>query len=323
MGVLSGGGSPQDAAGMKRWVKVLLNFVIILVIIVYMMPVIYDGITSLKPWDAIFRVPPTFKFKPTIGSYIRLFFETIDYQTGTELSAEQVEQMSWVDRVTWNDTNQRTAGLGPGLERFLNSLIISVVSTFFSVFFGTLTAYAVSRFDFGGKEDIMFVILSTRFLPPIVVTIPLFLLYRYLGLTDSHLGLILLYVAFNISFATWVMRGFIDDIPVEYEEAAMVDGYTRLQAFRKIVIPQSATGIAATTVFCFIFSWNEYAFALMMTSRKAQTFPVFVQGIKGSLGIDWGAIAAGTFLFIIPVVIFTFLMRKYLLAGITFGAIRK
>lgn len=308
---------------MKRGAKIILNAVIILVITLYMLPVIYDGITSVKPWGAIFKVPPTFKFKPTIGSYVRLFYDTIDYPVGKEPTPEQVAQMSWRDQVTWRNTNQKTAGLGFGLARFINSLIISIASTFFSVLFGTLTAYAVSRFDFGGKEDIMFVILSTRFLPPIVVTIPLFLLYRYFGLTDSHLGLILLYVAFNISFATWVMRGFIDDIPVEYEEAAMVDGYTRLQAFRKIVIPQSATGIAATTVFCFIFSWNEYAFALMMTSRKAQTFPVFVQGIKGSLGIDWGAIAAGTFLFIIPVVIFTFLMRRYLLAGITFGAIRK
>jgi multiple sugar transport system permease protein len=313
----------RDVGEMKKWVKVLLNIVIILVILVYMLPVMYDGITSLKPWNAIFKVPPTFNFKPTVASYIRLFYSTIDYPTSEKPTPEEVERMDWKDRVTWRNTNQRTSGLGVGLNRFINSLIISIASTFFSVLFGTLTAYAVSRFDFGGKEDIMFVILSTRFLPPIVVTIPLFLLYRYVGLTDSHMGLILLYVAFNVSFASWVMRGFIDDIPVEYEEAAMVDGYTRLQAFRRIVLPQSATGIAATTVFCFIFSWNEYAFALMMTSRKAQTFPVFVQGIKGSLGIDWGAIAAGTFLFIIPVVIFTFLMRKYLLAGITFGAIRK
>jgi len=308
---------------MKKITRVILNIVIILIIIVYMLPVVYDGLTSLKTWKAIFSVPPKLLFKPTVGNYIRLFYEIIDYPVGKEPTPEEVAKMTWKDRITWPDTNQKTSGLGIGLKRFINSVIISIVSTFFSVLFGTLTAYAVSRFDFGGKEDIMFVILSTRFLPPIVVTIPLFLFYRYVGLTDSHLGLILLYVAFNISFATWVMRGFIDDIPVEYEEAAMVDGYTRLQAFRKIVIPQAATGIAATTVFCFIFSWNEYAFALMMTSRKAQTFPVFVQGIKGSLGIDWGAIASGTFLFIIPVVVFTFLMRKYLLAGITFGAIRK
>jgi multiple sugar transport system permease protein len=309
--------------GIARGKRIFLHFVIILVILLYMLPVIYDGITSLKPWSMIFKVPPTFNFKPTIGSYVRLFYTIIDYPLGKGPTPEELATMSWKDRVMWNNTNQKTSGLGIGLGRFINSLIISVASTFLSVALGLLTAYAVSRFDIKGKEDIMFFILSTRFLPPIVVTIPLFLFYRYLGLTDAHLGLILLYVAFNVSFATWVLRGFIDDIPKEYEEAAMVDGYTRLQAFRKIVIPQASTGIAATTVFCFIFSWNEYAFALMMTSRKAQTFPVFVQGIKGSLGIDWGAIAAGTFLFIIPVVVFTFLLRKYLLAGITFGAIRK
>ena len=317
--------SKKSTAGKKtRKIKnIILHTVIISVIIVYMLPVAYDAITSVKPWDAIFKVPPTFKFESTLGSYVRLFYEIVDYPYGKEPSPEEVAKMDWKDRVTWENTNQRTAGLGVGLERLINSVIISVVSTFFSVLLGTITAYAVSRFRVRGREDIMFFILSTRMLPPIVVTIPLFLMYRFIGLTDSHFGLILLYVAFNVSFAVWVLRGFIDDIPIEYEEAAMVDGYTRLQAFRKIVLPQAATGIAATTVFCFIFSWNEYAFALMMTSRKAQTFPVYVQGIKGSLGIDWGAIAAGTFLFIIPVAIFTFLMRKYLLAGITFGAIRK
>ncbi len=303
--------------------NVMFHIIIMAVIVVYMLPVVYDGITSLKPWDAIFKVPPTFKFVPTLGSYVRLFYEIVDYPFGNQPGPEEVANMDWKDRVTWDNTNQRTAGLGVGLERFLNSIIISVVSTFFSVLFGTITAYAVSRFNIRGREDMMFFILSTRMLPPIVVTIPLFLMYRNIGLTDSHFGLILLYVAFNVSFAVWVMRGFMDDIPIEYEEAAMVDGYTRLQAFRKIVLSQALTGIAATTVFCFIFSWNEYAFALMMTSRKAQTFPVYVQGIKGSLGIDWGAIAAGTFLFILPVAVFTFLMRKYLLAGITFGAIRK
>jgi multiple sugar transport system permease protein len=322
---MGSGGKGKRLPGKRKKIAlaIILQVIIVAIIIIYMLPVIYDGITSIKTWDSIFKVPPTLKFKPTIGSYVRLFYEIIDYPFGEEPTPADIEKMDWKDRVTWDNTNQKTAGLGVGLQRFINSVIISVVSTFFSVLLGTVTAYAVSRFKLGGKEDIMFFILSTRMLPPIVVTIPLFLMYRFLGLTDSHFGMILLYVAFNVSFAVWVMRGFIDDIPVEYEEAAMVDGYTRLQAFRKIVIPQASTGIAATTVFCFIFSWNEYAFALMMSSRKAQTFPVFVQGIKGSLGIDWGAIAAGTFLFIIPIAVFTFLMRKYLLAGITFGAIRK
>ena len=119
-------------------------------------------------------------------------------------------------------------------------------------------------------------------LPPVVVAIPMFLMYRQVGLVDTHIGLIILYTAFNLSFSVWLMKGFIDEIPKEYEEAALVDGYTRLQAFVKIVIPESATGIAATAVFCFITAWNEYAFALMMTNRNAQTAPPIIPAQLGS-----------------------------------------
>jgi len=307
----------------RKVVPVVLQVIIIIVIILYMLPVIYMGITSFKPWDAIFKVPPTFKFQPTIASFVRLFYETRDYQAGKEPTPEEVAKMDWKNRLMWEQTNQKIGGLSDGPRKFLNSIIISIASTFFSVFLGTITAYAISRFRMKGKGDVMFFILSTRMLPAVVVTIPLFFMFKALHLTDTHVGLILLYTAFNVSFATWVMKGFMDDIPIEYEEAALVDGFTRMQAFRKVVLPQAATGIAATTIFCYIFSWNEYAFSLMMTSRVAQTGTVFIQGIKGSLGIDWGAIIAGSFLFFIPVAIFTFLMRRFLLAGITFGAIRK
>ena len=125
-------------------------------------------------------------------------------------------------------------------------------------------------------------------LPPIVVAIPMFLMYRAVGLNDTHIGLIILYTAFNVSFAVWLMKGFIDEIPKEYEEAALVDGYTRMQAFFKIVLPEAATGIAATAVFCFITAWNEYAFALILTNRRAQTAPPFIPsqvGI-GPAGLD-------------------------------------
>jgi multiple sugar transport system permease protein len=188
---------------------------------------------------------------------------------------------------------------------------------------GTLTAYGFSRFRVPGEQDWLFFILSTRMLPPVVVAIPMFLMYRAAGLHDTHLGLIILYTAFNLSFAVWIMKGFIDEIPREYEEAALVDGYTRLEAFRKIVLPEALTGIAATAVFCFIVSWNEYAFALMMTSRNAQTAPPYIPSQVGSGLADWTVIAAGAFLFLLPVAIFTFLLRNHLLRGMSFGAIRK
>jgi multiple sugar transport system permease protein len=143
------------------------------------------------------------------------------------------------------------------------------------------------------------------------------------GLYDTHIGMILLYTAFNLSFSVWLLNGFIDEIPKEYEEAALVDGYSRMQAFGKIVLPQCVTGIAATAVFCLIFAWNEFAFSLMMTSARARTAPPAIVTIQGVGGVEWGSIAAGSLLFLIPVVVVTFALRNYLLRGVTFGAIRQ
>ena len=166
-------------------------------------------------------------------------------------------------------------------------------------------------------------ILSTRMFPPIAVAVPIFIMYRKLGLGDTHLGMIILYTVVNLSLAVWLLKGFMDEIPKEYEEAAMIDGYSRLQAFFKVVLPQAMTGIAATAIFCMIFSWNEYAFAVLLTQFNAQTAPPFIPTIIGEGGLDWPAIGAGTTLFLLPVMIFTIILRKHLLRGITFGAVRK
>lgn len=210
-------------------------------------------------------------------------------------------------------------------HQLLNSLIVGVGSTILAVGLGTFTAYAFSRFKVAGKEDLLFFILSTRMLPPVVVVIPIYLMYSALGLRDTHAGLILLYTTFNVSFAVWLMKGFIDEIPKEYEDAALVDGYTRFQTFIKVVLPQSVTGIAATAVFCLITAWNEFAFALVLTEvgGKAVTAPPSITSATGSGGVDWGKIAAATFVFLLPVAVFTFLMRKHLLRGVTFGAVKK
>lgn len=209
--------------------------------------------------------------------------------------------------------------------QLLNSIIIGGGSTVLAVGLGTLAAYAFSRFKIAGKDDLLFFILSTRMLPPVVVVIPIYLMYSAIGLRDTHFGLILLYTTFNVSFAVWLMKGFIDEIPKEYEDAALVDGYTRFQTFMKVVLPQSVTGIAATAVFCLITAWNEFAFALVLTETggRAVTAPPSITSATGSAGMDWGKIAASTFVFLLPVAIFTFLMRSHLLRGVTFGAVKK
>jgi multiple sugar transport system permease protein len=215
------------------------------------------------------------------------------------------------------------AGPSRFFHRLMNSLVIGFGATFFSVFLGTFAAYGFSRFRIPLKDDLLFFILSTRMFPPIAAAVPIFLMYRTLGLNDTHLGMIMLYTVVNLSLSVWLLKGFIDEIPKEYEEAAMVDGYSRLSVFFKIILPEAATGIAATAIFCLIFAWNEYAFAILLTFREAQTLPPFIPTIIGEGGLDWPAISAATMIFLLPVVIFTILLRKHLLRGITFGAIRR
>ena len=295
--------------------------IVLIITTVYLIPIYWVITTSFKPFTSVTAIPPKVLFKPEITSYVKLFTKRSLVRSKDEL-LERREKAKWHERKVL-DLGQTIIGISPFPARLFNSFFIAILSTIAAVSLGTLTAYGFSRFKFKGEGDWLFFILSTRMLPPVVVTIPLFLMYRFIGLNDTRFGLILLYTCFNLSFATWVMKGFIDEIPMEYEEAAMVDGYTRFEAFRKIVIPQAATGIAATMVFCFIFAWNEYVFALIMTTRKAQTAPPFIPSQLGIGLIDWGVIAAGASIFLIPVVVFTFLLRKHLLRGVTFGAIRK
>lgn len=205
-----------------------------------------------------------------------------------------------------------------------NSVIIGLLSTLASVVLGTGCAYGFSRFRIAGARDWLFFILSTRFLPPLAVVVPVLMMYRAFDLPNTHLGLILLYTAFNLSLAVWLMKGFIDEIPRAYEEAALVDGYSPLQAFYKIILPHSATGMAVTAVFCLISAWNEYGFALALNNAEAVTVPVYFAGLQGNIqGIPWPQIAAGVLIFVVPIVSFTVLVRNHLLRGVTFGTIKQ
>ena len=248
------------------------------------------------------------------------------FTTQTRLSNELAEQpredLPWYEQLV-REKGNTIVGQSRYSERFFNSVIIGFGSTFFAIVLGTAAAYAFSRFKVPLKDDLLFFILSTRMMPPIAVAIPIFLMFRNLGLNDTHAGMILLYTAINLSLSVWLINGFIDEIPIEYEEAALIDGYTRFQAFYKVVLPQAATGIASTAIFCLIFAWNEYALAVLLTSGTAQTAPPFIPTIIGVGGQDWPAVAAGATIFLVPVMVFTILLRKHLLRGITFGAVRK
>lgn len=300
--------------------------VIVLVIaLIMLIPVAVMLLTAFKSRPDVTSSPPKVLFQPTLEGFLYLFTERAVIAPGRMAEFQERAargELGAIDLLALS-VGQEITGTSDYVQRIINSLIIAGFSTALSVALGVFAGYAFSRFNMPGKNDLLFFILSTRMLPAVVVTIPLFLMYRQLGLHDTHLGMILLYTVFNLSFAVWLMKGFFDEIPREYEEAALVDGYSRLQTFWKIVLPQSLSGIAATTVFCLIFAWNEYAFALMMTSERARTAPPSIATMLGRGGIEWSAIAAGSLGFLIPVVIITFLLRKYLLRGVTFGAIRQ
>ena len=293
---------------------------VILYALITMIPLFWIVITSMKsPPDSI-SYPPKIFFEPSIEGYCNLF--TNQTRQTPEYLATLPPPQNDCEVVT-RERNIVIVGPSNFLKRFANSLIIAFGSTALSVLLGTIAAYGFSRFKVPLKDDLLFFILSTRMMSPIAVAIPIYLMYRELGLSDTKLGMILLYTAVNVSLAVWLLKGFIDEIPREYEEAAMIDGYTRLQAFRKVVLPQATTGIVATAIFCMIFAWNEYAFAVLLTSGEAQTAPPFIPTIIGEGGMDWPAVGAGTTLFLIPILVFTILLRKHLLRGITFGAVRK
>jgi multiple sugar transport system permease protein len=306
-----------------RLIRTIQAVFVIIVAIVMLIPVFSIFTTAFKTRADVVSVPPKMlNFEPTLEGFIFLFTERSQLSKVKMDEALQRDDLNYIER-QMAEVGQEITGPSKYVYNLKNSLIIAGLSTIFSVGLGLFAAYAFSRFDIPGKDDLMFFILSTRMLPAVVVTIPLFLMYRQVGLHDTHLGMILLYTVFNLSFSVWLLKGFLDEIPKEYEEAAMIDGYSRFQAFYKIVLPQSVTGIAATTVFCLIFAWNEYAFALMLSSDTARTAPPSIASMLGRGGIEWAAIAAGTLGFLIPVVIVTFVLRKYLLRGVTFGAVRQ
>ncbi len=313
---MSGYSITEPSSGQK-WIAGTL---VVLYALITLLPLLWIIATGFKsPSDAI-AYPPKLVFEPTLEGYVNLF--TTRTRATPEMLAELGPPTTWYDSIV-RKYDMVIAGPSRYGERFMNSIIIGFGSTFLAILLGTMAAYAFSRFKVPLKDDLMFFILSTRMMPPIAVAIPIFLMYRQLGLSDTHLGMILLYTAVNLSLSVWLLKGFIDEIPVEYEEAALIDGYTRFQAFRKVVLPQAATGIASTAIFCLIFAWNEYAFAVLLTSGNAQTAPPFIPTIIGAAGQDWPAVAAGATLFLVPVMVFTILLRKHLLRGITFGAVRK
>ena len=245
--------------------------------------------TALKTETAIFAWPPVWNFKPTLQSFYNALF---------------------------------VFGGRSAISYLINSVIISAVSTFLAVVLGAMAAYGFARFSFAGKRHLAFWILSTRFAPPVAFIVPIYLMVQKAGMLDSHIALILIYTAMNLSLVIWILRGFFSEIPIEIEEAALVDGYSRLQIFWRVALPLVRPGIVSTAILSAIFSWNEFLYAMVLTQSKAATLPVYLAGFSNSMGLAWGEYMAVGTMAILPILVFTFALQKHLVRGLTFGAVK-
>jgi multiple sugar transport system permease protein len=219
-----------------------------------------------------------------------------------------------------------TFGVGGGStydsrQTILDSILIAVGSTALTVFLGVIAAYALSRINFRGRQAYLNWILSQRFMPPIAIIVPIVFMFHYAGLRDTITGLIFIHTLINLPVAVLLMKSFFDDVPVEVDEAAMLDGATRFQIFRKVILPLVTGGVAATAVLCFIFSWTEFLLSLFLTNT-IRTLPVKISTFVTSTGSEWGFISALGTSAIVPSFIFILLVQKQLVRGLTLGSLK-
>lgn len=264
----------------------LLSAIALILLALWVFPVLWVLYSSFKPSRSFGSTAMFWIFKPTLDNYRYVFSQF------------------------------------PFFSFLRNSIIASGGSTILSVCLGSLAGYSIARFRTGGRALPLW-ILSTRMLPPAAMVLPFFMIFRTVGLTDSVIGLVICYLVFNLSFATWMTESFFRDIPVEIEEAAKIDGCSTAQVFRTVVLPISLPGIVATSVFCMITGWNEFVFALVLTdSPNAQTLPVSAGMFLTEYQTNWGPLFAETVLIIAPILAAALFMQKHIVRGMSLGAIK-
>jgi multiple sugar transport system permease protein len=304
-GFFAARGTGVDQAGWGRTafaaVVSFAYFFPVLVIILTSFKVHADALAvpaKLFPTTLFGLIPEQYAFQPTLENFVNVFSRA--HAAGAEAQ----------------DT---------GFARFFfNSIFIAGASVGLALVIGTLAAFGFSRYPLKGNDTYLFIILTTRMLPAIVVIIPVMLLFRVTGLSGTYTGIILLYTAFNLPFTIWMMKSFFDELSPDVEDAARLDGSTDRRVFFKICLPQVVAGLAATAVFGLILTWNEFLFALLLTGVETRTVPVAMsQTIGGDIGVRWGLLAAIETLFLIPVILVTFYLQDHLLRGVTFGTVKR
>ena len=251
-------------------------------------PIALIVLSSVKPPLEIFAIPPTLVFEPSFASYHRLL-------------------------EVW-----------PGfLPNMLNSVIVTAGATVITVAAAFLAGYVYSRCDNWALTTSAFFMILIRMMPPIIVTLPMFPVINWLGLNDTHLVLMLFYAAFFVSLATWILRAFIDQIPRELEEAAVIDGAGLRQILLRVVLPLVGNGLVAASIFVVVFAWNEYFFALIFTTREARTTPLIIAEILSTVeGVDWGILFAAATVQLVPILVFVIAVQRYVVAGLTASAVK-
>jgi multiple sugar transport system permease protein len=276
----------RRGARRNPWLGVLRTLFLLAFLLFVLVPLYWVIVTSIKPTSDYLVVPPVwFPAEPTIVHYTAALFS---YR---------------------------------GLQALVNSLIISSVSTVLSTVLGTMMAYSMARFNTGGQH-LAFWVLSQRFLPPVAIILPIFLLFRGWKLYDTHVGLILAYTFMTLPLTVWMMYAYFRQLPKSLEEAALVDGLSRWQTLWKIAVPLAAPGIVAAAVFAFIAVWTEFFFALILTSRHAFTLPTVFRAFLGFQGAQYGEACALATTSLVPSLVLGMLVQRHLVRGLTLGAIR-
>ncbi len=288
--------------------RVLRIAVAWIVTLIMVLPIYYWVTVSIKRDKDVFTLPPKlFNFQPTADYFKAVLLDISPDQQSIE---------------SRGSLGFSGGGISYMVPRLIDSIIIAVCSTVLVVSIATLAAFALSRLRFRAQHHFVYIVLSTRMLPPVAVAIPLFLTYKSIGLYDTHLGVILAHTMMNIPLAVLLLKSFFDDVPLEIDEAALIDGATYWQIFRRIILPTMRTGIAATAVLRFIFSWTEFLFVLMLTATKLKTVPVATSTFVTSTGTQWGSLAALGVAALIPAFIFILLVQKNLVRGLTMGSLK-
>ncbi|MBV9105179.1 MAG: carbohydrate ABC transporter permease [Verrucomicrobia bacterium] len=267
--------------------KVAKYLAVLLVMAFFMTPILWTAITAIKPTELISANPIVWLFQPTLEHFRVIFFE---------------------DNIA---------------APLVNSTIIATFSTIGVLVTAAPASYALSRFRVPFGAQLASYFLSARMAPPVTVVLPLFLIFRSLDLIDTHAALVAAYVTVNMPFAIWMIKGFFDEIPTELDEAALLDGCSRFHAFVRIVLPLAAPGLAATAIIAFIFSWNEFLFAILLTNFHARTLPVAASALMTDRMVLWGELCATALIIYLPVMLFAVLVRNYLIKGLTFGAVNQ